>query len=267
VEWMPQIRIISTAIVGLLLVSNAFAQQQLPSGAVRSHYAKPGAAPVREQAPPTYVPAVSAQPNQSIAPVTLETNIPEPGPLPPRVPAAAPIPLTPRGSTSTKALLRTPTSGWGALSSIGASLGLVLGAFLCVAWLSKRYLPKSAGPLPKEVVEQLGWAPLVGRQQMQLVRLGNKLLLISVTPGSSAEPLAEVTDPAEVERLSAMCRRTKRESSTQAFRDVVSELERQPTRGFVEPQARAATPVRPAATSPVSTTTQQRPVIARPLHG
>lgn len=262
-ERMPQSRKISIAIVFGALC--AFAQaQQLPSGAVRSHYAKPNPTPV--QTAPTYVPAVPTHAHQPIAPVALETNIPEPGPLPPRESAPSPIPLTPRGSTNSKALIRTPTSGWGALSSVGASLGLVLGAFLCVAWLSKRYLPKSAGPLPKEVVEQLGWAPLVGRQQMQLVRLGNKLLLISVTPGSSAEPLAEVTDPAEVERLSSICRRTKPGSSTQAFRDVVSELERQPTRGFVEAQPRTAA-ARPATTTPVSTATQQRPVIARPLHG
>jgi|GEM_PF-2016743 len=259
---MPQHRIISIAIL-LGLTAPALAQQPLPSGAVRSHYAQPGAAPaVREQSPPAYA---APRTNHTVAPAALETNV-EPAPLPPRVPAQVPIPITPRGTTSSKALLRTPASGWGALSSVGASLGLVLGAFLCVAWLSKRYLPKAAGPLPKEVVEQLGWAPLVGRQQMQLVRLGNKLLLISVTPGSSAEPLAEVTDPAEVERLSAICRRTKPDSSTQSFREIVSEIERQPARGFVDTQPRTAA-TRSTLTATTSTTSQQRPVVARPLHG
>ena len=258
---MPQVLKISIALAFLFgMFAPAFAQQQLPSGAVRSHYAKQGP-------PPAYVPAAPVPNHQPIVPVTHETNIPEPAPLPPRGPAPAPIPLTPRGSTNNKALIRTPTSGWGALSSVGASLGLVLGAFLCVVMLSKRYLPKAAGPLPKEVVEQLGWAPLVGRQQMQLVRLGNKLLLISVTPGSSAEPLAEVTDPAEVERLSAICRRTKPESSSQSFRDVVSELERQPARGFVETQPRTAATRPLTPTAPLSTTSQTRPVIARPLNG
>jgi flagellar biogenesis protein FliO len=179
---------------------------------------------------------------------------------------ASPIPLAPRGAPSGKALLRTPTSGWGALSSVGASLGLVLAAFLCVAWLSKRYLPQAAGPLPKEVVEQLGWAPLAGRQQMQLVRLGNKLLLIAVTPGNGAEPLGEVTDQAEVERLSAMCRRQKPDSSTRAFREVMSELEREPARGFVENQPRALRPTT-TSTSTASNIPPQRPNPGRPLHG
>jgi flagellar biogenesis protein FliO len=254
--------LITISLGALFASSTAFAQQQPPSGAVRSHYSQPSPAVIPQQNPPTYVPAYRT--NQTIAPVTMETNIPEPAPLPPRTAAVAPIPLSPRGATNGKALIRTPATGWGAVSSVGASLGLVLGAFLCVVWLSKRYLPKSAGPLPKEVVEQLGWAPLVGRQQMQLVRLGNKLLLIAVTPGASAEPLAEVTDQAEVERLSAICRRTKPESSTHAFREVMNELERQPARGFVDTQPRVA---RPATTSPLSTTTQPRPVPGRPLHG
>lgn len=251
-----------------LCASTGSAQQQPPSGAVRSHYIRPNNA--AEQSPPQYGPAYRANPgNQpaaqnppTIAPVTLEANLLEPAPLPPRADAPAPIPLSRRGASSGKTLLRTPASGWGAISSVGASLGLVLGAFLCVAWLSKRYLPKSAGPLPKEVVEQLGWAPLTGRQQMQLVRLGNKLLLIAVTPGSSAEPLGEVTDQAEVERLSAICRRTKPESSTHAFREVMSELERLPARGFVETTRQA----RPT-TSTVSTSAVQRPTGGRPLNG
>jgi flagellar biogenesis protein FliO len=253
---------IAISLGALLVPSVAVAQQQPPSGAVRSHYAQPNPAVIPQQTPPQYVPAYRN--NQTIAPVTLETNVPEPAPLPPRTAAAAPIPLSPRGATGNKALLRTPTTGWSTVSSVGASLGLVLAAFLCVAWLSKRYLPKAVGPLPKEVVEQLGWAPLVGRQQMQLVRLGNKLLLIAVTPGASAEPLAEVTDQAEVERLSAICRRTKPESSTHAFREVMNELERQPARGFVDTQPRVA---RTTASAPLSTSTQPRPTTGRPLHG
>lgn len=251
----------------LLCASDAVAQQQPPSGAVRSHYAPPNPI-VTANNPPPYVPATPVSPsaNHSVVPATHQSNLQEPAPFPARTTAPNPIPLSPRGASSGKALIRTPASGWGAVSSVGASLGLVLGAFLCVAWLSKRYLPKAAGPLPKEVVEQLGWAPLTGRQQMQLVRLGNKLLLIAVTPGSGAEPLGEVTDQAEVERLSAICRRTKPNSSTHTFREVISELERQPTRGFVETQPQTRS-IRPAQPTSVSTTTQPRPTIARPLNG
>jgi flagellar biogenesis protein FliO len=247
--------------------SFAFAQlpNNPPSGAVRSHYTS------GVPAAPVQTGAVAVQPQYNpVAPVALE----EPASLPPRelkppspAPALLPLPITPRGASSGKALLRTPTTGWSALSSVGVSLGLVVAAFLCVAWLSKKYLPKTAGPLPKEVVEQLGWSPLAGRQQMQLVRLGNKLLLLAVTPGSSAQPLGEVTEPAEVERLSALCRRTKQNSTTNSFREVISEIERQPARGFVEAQPRAATVARAISAQATSTPVQARPLTGRPLHG
>jgi flagellar biogenesis protein FliO len=250
-------------VIALLAISCAQAQTtQLPSGAVRSHYARVQPLSVDPVSPPAspetgYAPA--DYPQSPIAPISYEQSIATETPTSNQT---TPIPLTPRGTPSNKALVRTPTSGWGALSSVGASLGLVLAAFLCVAWLSKRYLPQAVGPLPKEAVEQLGWAPLSGRQQMQLVRLGNKLLLIAVTPGSGAEPLGEVTDPTEVERLSAMCRRQKPESSTRAFREVMSELERQPVRGFVDSTPRTS---RPASTA--SNVPPQRPTPGRPLHG
>lgn len=256
-----------------LATSFAHAQQSNPpSGAVHSHYSRPKPIPVEAApAPPPASYTSANRLNSAINPAAFDGPAsPAPQPLPP-LQQASPIPLAPRGAQSSKALIRTPTSGWGALSSVGASLGLVLAAFLCVAWLSKRYLPQAAGPLPKEVVESLGWAPLAGRQQMQLVRLGNKLLLIAVTPGSGAEPLGEVTDQAEVERLSAMCRRQKPESATRAFREVMSELEREPARGFVETQPRATRPTTTTTSTPsvyqVSSTPPQRPNPGRPLHG
>ncbi|QDU29151.1 Flagellar biosynthesis protein, FliO [Anatilimnocola aggregata] len=234
----------------------------LPTGAVpaRSHYTAGGNAPValnsNEPIAPNYAPAHRA--GQFVEPAMHEA----PAQLNPIAPQ--PIALTPRGSTTNKALLRTPASGWGALTNVGASLGFVLAAFLCVAWLSKRYLPKAAGPLPKEVVEQLGWAPLAGRQQMHLVRIGNKLVLLAITPGSSAEALSEVTEPTEVERLSSICRRTKQGSSTQAFRQVINELERQPARGFVDTDPR---PARPTTSPSSATQSAARPQPGRPLHG
>lgn len=236
----------------------------VPNGAARSHYAT-GVNTAAEVHSPHYQPIRQLGP---VAPVVHEQIEPlAPRDLAHPVAAPAPLALAPRGTTSGKALIRTPTAGYGALSSVAASLGLVVAAFLCVAWLSKRYLPKTAGPLPKEVVEQLGWAPLAGRQQMQLVRLGNKLLLLAVTPGSSVEPLTEVTEPAEVERLSALCRRTKQDSTTHSFREVISALEREPVRGFVESAPRATVTARPTTGSTSGTPMQARPLTGRTLHG
>jgi flagellar biogenesis protein FliO len=90
------------------------------------------------------------------------------------------------------------------LETGAASLGLVAGLFLLVAWVARRGGPHSATPLPHAAVEVLGRAPLVGRQHVHLVRCGNKLLLVCVLPGG-AQTLTEVTDPAEVERLVSIC--------------------------------------------------------------
>jgi hypothetical protein len=77
--------------------------------------------------------------------------------------------------------------------------------------------------LPKEVFEILGRAPLGARQQVQLLRCGNKLLLVSVTPGG-AETLTEVTDPAEVERIAAICQQAHPKGATTSFRQVFQQL-------------------------------------------
>lgn len=97
---------------------------------------------------------------------------------------------------------KTPTQS---MTTVFGSLGIVLGLFFLFVWFSKKNAPRSSGGLPREAVEVLGRVPSGSKQHMELVRLGNKLVLLSVTPGATA-PLAEVIEPAEVERLTALCR-------------------------------------------------------------
>ncbi len=89
--------------------------------------------------------------------------------------------------------------------SLAGSLALVLGVFFLVVWLFRRALPQGRGILPPEAFEVLGRAPLANRQQAQLLRCGNKLLLVCVG-AAGAETLTEIIDPAEVERLAEVCR-------------------------------------------------------------
>lgn len=91
------------------------------------------------------------------------------------------------------------------MTSVFGSLGIVLGLFFLFVWFSKRNSSTSTAGLPKEAVEVLGRVSSGSRQQMELVRLGNKLVLLSVTP-NAATPLAEVTEAEEVERLTTLCR-------------------------------------------------------------
>jgi hypothetical protein len=75
------------------------------------------------------------------------------------------------------------------------------------------------GPLPVEAFEVLGRAPLGFRQHAMMLRCGNKLLLIS-TGMAGTESLAEITDPAEVERLTELCRQARPAGPTAIFRNV-----------------------------------------------
>jgi flagellar biogenesis protein FliO len=117
-------------------------------------------------------------------------------------------------------------SGSSNVTTILGSLGLVLGLFFIVAWVMRRTTPGHYATLPKDVVEVLGRSPLAARQQVHLIRLGAKLVLISVTP-TGVESLSEVTDPAEVERLVGLCQQSQPNSATTVFRQVLQQFNRE----------------------------------------
>lgn len=108
-----------------------------------------------------------------------------------------------------------------------SSLAIVLAVFFAFVWLSRSAAPKGMAPLSKEVVESLGRAPLLGRQQMQLIRIGNKLILLSVT-ATGADTLTEITDPVEVDRLAGLCRQSQAGSISDTFRHVLAQATTEP---------------------------------------
>jgi flagellar protein FliO/FliZ len=115
--------------------------------------------------------------------------------------------------------------GLQSLMTIGGSLAVVLGIFFAVVWMFRRASPKAFGTLPAEVFEVLGRAALANHQQVHLLRLGNKLLLVSVAAVGGASTLAEITDPAEIERLADLCRQARPSSPTAALRQVFKRAE------------------------------------------
>ena len=124
---------------------------------------------------------------------------------------------------------RTPRiGGLPSLVPVASSLGVVLGLFLVVAWAVRRTAPGGAVVLPSEVVEVLGRSALAGKAQVHLVRCGNKLLLVSLSP-TGVETLTEITDPEEVSRLAGLCRQTLPGSTTAAFRQVLQQFAGQRT--------------------------------------
>lgn len=84
------------------------------------------------------------------------------------------------------------------------SLAIVVGGYLGFVWLMRKTNPKANAGLPSEVFELVGTTRLNTKQTLQLVRLGSKLLLL-VHGDEGTHPIAEITDPEEVEYLTSVC--------------------------------------------------------------
>lgn len=140
-------------------------------------------------------------------------------PAPNGKPLPGPVSLSPHRQSETEGR----GSSVRALGTIAGSLAIVLTLLFVALWLLRRTSPAAAQPLPVEVVEVLGRAPLSGRQQMHLLRCGRKLLLVSVTP-ECAKTLTEITDPLEVDRLAGLCQQSRPNSATAAFRRVFEQF-------------------------------------------
>jgi flagellar biogenesis protein FliO len=110
------------------------------------------------------------------------------------------------------------------ITTVGGSLAAVLGIFFLIVWALRRASPNGSATLPCEVFEVLGRAALTNRQQVYLLRCGNKLLLVSVT-AAGAETLTEIADPAEVDRLAGLCRQTRSNGAAAAFRQAFRRVE------------------------------------------
>ncbi len=124
-------------------------------------------------------------------------------------------------------------------STAGAGLAIVLGLFFACAWLMRRSGPKPTSPLPNEAVAVLGRIPLAARNFAHLLQVGNKLVLVSVTP-DGVTPITEVTDSVEVQRLLGLCLRGSQASTAVEFHNVLEKLAQEPASGFLGNEATAA---------------------------
>jgi len=95
-------------------------------------------------------------------------------------------------------------NGGGWLQTLGA-LAVVVAVIFAVRMLLKRFA--GSAPLARRAgaIEVLAQTRLAARQQLSLVRLGRRLVLLGSGP-AGIRSLAEVTDPQEVEELLAAAR-------------------------------------------------------------
>jgi flagellar biogenesis protein FliO len=68
--------------------------------------------------------------------------------------------------------------------------------------------------------------PLAHRQDVHLLRVGGKLILVSVS-AAGAETLTEITDPQDVDRLAGLCKQTSSQSASSTFRNLLDQFSQQ----------------------------------------
>lgn len=191
--------------------------------------------------------APTLQSDHAVVPASVNT--------PPVVAASPPRPTDPRLlAPQSPAVLATPsqpppglarkTTSFGlprieSWTTAATGLAIVVGLFMVCMWLVRRSGPKPTTPLPVDAVAVLGRMPLANRNFAQLIQIGNKLVLVAVTP-EGMTPLTEVTDPSEVHRLLGICHRNHKRSTTAEFKQVLQQLSEEPAKGFLGNEASAA---------------------------
>ena len=105
------------------------------------------------------------------------------------------------------------------------SLTLVLGLYFAFVWVMRKLNLGGNSSLPSDVVEVLGQVPFGARRSLQLIRLGSKVLLLLNSPDGT-QPLGEIADPGEVERLVSLCqgKRKSRSQSTTAVQQAAAQI-------------------------------------------
>ena len=94
--------------------------------------------------------------------------------------------------------------GNGQFKKVFGSLALVIGGYLAFVFLLRKLNPSAHRGIPSEVIEVIGNAPFGPRKNLQLVRLGSKLLLLMSSP-EGTHPVGEITDKEEVDYLISLC--------------------------------------------------------------
>ena len=107
--------------------------------------------------------------------------------------------------------------------SVAGSLLIVVAAFFLLVILFRKVSPQANRQLPKEAFECLGRHFLTQKQQLQVLRLGNRIVLVSVMP-EGVSTLAEMTDPDEVVSFLGHFRRLDAHSATEMFRKTIANM-------------------------------------------
>lgn len=88
------------------------------------------------------------------------------------------------------------------------ALGIVIALIFLLRWAARFFFPSVAGRSPSRIVEVLARSVLTPKQQVMLVRVGRRLILVGDS-GAQMTTLCEIADPDEVASLVGQLRDEK----------------------------------------------------------
>jgi flagellar biogenesis protein FliO len=113
------------------------------------------------------------------------------------------LPPRAHGRESNPSSTSKPSASGGGLWTTVISLAAIVGCLVIVGHWIKPFLGAPRG-LPVEAFELLGRRLIEQKIAVHLIRCGNRVLVVSVSP-EGARTLSEITDPEEVLRLTDAC--------------------------------------------------------------
>jgi flagellar biogenesis protein FliO len=119
--------------------------------------------------------------------------------------------------------IERPRSPWASAFSMIVSLAMVVCLFLLFALMFRKSHPAQFNKLPSGVVKVLGRSAMGPRQQLYVIRFGSKLVLVSHQPGQT-QPISEIADPEEADRVAGLCEANESTSVSGSFREVFRQL-------------------------------------------
>ncbi len=146
------------------------------------------------------------------------------------------VPLQPKSvsqqSASGQPLPANTVPGFNeALVRMGGSLAVVLSIFLAVVWFTRNRRLKTGPRLGNQTLEIIGQTPLTKNHSLLVVKLGERLLLVSAGE-TNVTCLSEITDPVEIEQLLQAAPPLNSKRST--FKSLFAQYDQNPDQLFTD---------------------------------
>jgi flagellar biogenesis protein FliO len=129
-----------------------------------------------------------------------------------------PLPRTALGDEPIRSTSVQPATGGAAVSApvpqsmeygrVLGALGVVIALIFVLRWAARVFFPSVAGKTPSRIVEVLGRSVLTPKQQVVLIRVGRRIIVVGDS-GSQLNTLCEIADPDEIASLVGQLREEK----------------------------------------------------------